>query len=252
MFNPFGARKSENSWVVPVSVMAVVVGFMTSLAWITNDDRSRRLQSLAPEIKQRYAAGELDLSEENEQLRAEVTRLREEVTKLQNAVAENSSASQSLNKSLQEVKVFAGLTEVEGPGVVVTLRDSTNPAEAVMNAVGPIIHDSDVLRVVNELRNAGAEALSVNNRRVGPNTNFRCVGTTIHVDEAKIASPVVVRAVGDPETLLGAMTMPGGVVSEIREYDPKMVEIRPVKSLRLPAYSGSTIFKFAKVPEDKK
>ncbi|MCW5938810.1 MAG: DUF881 domain-containing protein [Fimbriimonadaceae bacterium] len=252
MFNPFSSRKSENAWVVPVSVMAVVVGFMSSLAWITNDDRSRRLQSLSPELKQRYAAGELDLTDENEQLRSEVTKLRDDVTKLQNAVAENSNASQSLNKSLQEIKVFAGLTEIEGPGVIVTLRDSTSPADTVMNAVGPIIHDNDVLRVVNELRNAGAEALSVNNRRVGPNTNFRCVGTTIHVDEVKIASPVVIRAVGDPETLFGAMTMPGGVVSEIREYDPKMVEIKPVKSLRLPGYSGSTIFKVAKVPEDKK
>ena len=47
--------------------------------------------------------------------------------------------------------------------------------------MGQIIHDTDVLRVVNELWNAGAEAVTVNNRRVGPGTNYRCVGTTILV-----------------------------------------------------------------------
>lgn len=232
--------------------MALVTGFLTSLAWIGNDQKNARLQHLDPELLGRYSQGTLDLSQDNESLRAEMTKLREENTKLQNVVAQNGNASQSLNKSLQEQKLFAALTEVEGPGVVIKLKDvrPSGPDPAV--SMVQIIHDTDVLRVVNELKNTGAEAITVNNRRVGPNTSFRCVGTTILVDETKIASPVVIRAIGDSDTLFGGMNLPGGVLDDIRLTDPKMVEIEPVQKMRMPAYSGTTTFKLAKVPEDKK
>ena len=252
MVNPFVSRRPENKWVLPVSIMALVTGFLTSLAWIGNDQKNTRLKHLDPDLLNRYSQGTLDLSKDNENLRLEMTKLREENTKLQNAVAQNSNASQSLNKSLQEQKLFAALTEVEGPGVVITLKDAHSQGPDQAASMVQIIHDTDVLRVVNELKNTGAEAVTVNNRRVGPNTNFRCVGTTILVDEVKIASPVVIRAVGEADTLFGGMNLPGGVLEEIRMTDPKMVEIQPVQRMRLPAYSGTTTFKFAKVPEDKK
>ncbi len=252
MINPFLSRKSPNGWVVPVSFMALLVGFMTSLAWITTEDRRGRIQQLPEEQRQRFAIGTLDLTDENESLRAEVTKLREENTKLQNALAENDNASKSINTALQELKVFAGLTEVEGQGVVITLSDSARPPGGAFDAAGQTIHDTDVLRVVNELWNAGAEAVSVNNKRVGPQTNFRCVGTTILVDQVKIATPVVIRAIGESDTLYGAMNLPGGFFDELRLVDPKMVEIVPVKTVRLPAYSGSTAMKVVQVPEAPK
>lgn len=252
MVNPFAARRTENKWVFPVSLMALVVGFMTSLAWISNDDRTGRISTLTEEQRQRLASGNLNLAGENEKLRVDLLKLREENTKLQNAVAQNGNASESLNKSLQEIKLFAALTEVSGPGVAVLLRDGRPSGPDQTASIAQVIHDTDVLRVVNELKNAGAEAISVNNRRVGPLTSFRCVGTTILVDEVKIASPVTIRAVGDSDTLFGAISLPGGVLDEIRQTDPKMVEVQPVQKMKLPAFSGTASFKVAKVLEDKK
>lgn len=229
--------------------MALLTGLMLSLAWITDDQKTLRLSYLDPDQKVTYSEGNLDLAKDNERLRLDISKLREENTKLQNAVAQNSNASQSLNASLQELKVFAALTEVEGAGVLISLRDSHGPGPASMLQ---IIHDTDVLRVVNELWNTGAEAVSVNNRRVGATSNFRCVGTTILVDGFKIASPVVIRAIGDADTLYGGMNLPGSVLDDLRQTDPNMVEIEPVQKMRLPAFSGTTSFKVAKVPEDKK
>jgi len=153
---------------------------------------------------------------------------------------------------LQEVKVFAGLTKVVGPGIVVTLRDSQKDNAGVSLNFGipsdAIIHDVDVLKVVNELIASSAEAVSVNNHRVAGNTSFRCVGTTILVNDIKIASPVVIRAIGDSDTLLGAMNMRGGVLAEIRQTDPGMVQVESVKSQELPEFVGNTTRKFAKPP----
>ena len=87
---------------------------------------------------------------------------------------------------------------------------------------------------------------------MGATSNFRCVGTTILVDGFKIASPVVIRAIGDADTLYGGMNLPGSVLDDLRQTDPNMVEIEPVQKMRLPAFSGTTSFKVAKVPEDKK
>lgn len=91
----------------------------------------------------------------------------------------------------------------------------------------------------------------MNKHRVSIGTTFRCVGPTILVDDVKIASPVVLRAIGDPETLYGGMNLPGGILAEFRAGDPEMVAIEKVKRMTLPAYAGSTEYKIAKVPPAK-
>jgi len=233
--------------------MCVVLGFMISLAWVTKETRTSRSDFLRQDQRSRVSEAQVDL-EAFQQTTAEVQKLQEEKTRLENELAKKGGASQLLNESLQEMKVFAGLTEVEGPGVAVTLADSgkTDTGLGGNVAANPdaVIHDRDVLHVVNELFAAGAEAISVNGHRVAGRSSLRCVGPTILVNDVKIASPVVVRAIGDPETLFGGLNMPGGTLAEIRQYDAQMVQIEKVTSMRLPAYTGTTATKVAAVPKD--
>ena len=234
--------------------MCVVLGFMISLAWVNNDTRNSRIPLLGPDQKDRINQAAVDI-EAFQQISAEVNKLRAEKTELENAVAKRGDESTILNKSLQELKIFAGMTKVVGPGVVVTLRDSAR-AESDMVANGGMIlpesavHDGDVLKVVNELFSAGAEAISVNNHRVSATTSIRCVGPTILINDMKIATPVVIRAIGDADTLYGGMNLPGGVLTEIRQTDPAMVEIQKVNTQELPAYVGKTSPAYLKVPEE--
>jgi uncharacterized protein YlxW (UPF0749 family) len=62
----------------------------------------------------------------------------------------------------------------------------------------------------------------------------------------KTASPFVVLAIGDPKTLIGALEMPGGALADLRSVDPEMVKIRRLDTVRIPAYSGSTQFRYAR------
>jgi len=253
--NPFVRKISKESWVLPVSGMCLVLGFMISLAWVTGRNRTSRENYLSPDQRQSVNEATMDV-DQFQRLSAEVTTLQSQKTRLENALSKTGGQSKVLNDSLQELKAFAGLTPVEGPGVMITLHDS-HPASEGMGGnfgVSPdfIIHDVDVLKVVNELVASGAEAVSVNNHRVAGNTSFRCVGTTILVNDIKIASPVVVRGIGDPNTLLGAMNMPGGVLAEIRQTDPRMVQIETVKDQELPEFVGSTTRHFLKPAKDVK
>jgi len=236
--NPFVSRITGQSPIVPLSIMAFVLGFMISVAWITNDARAQRIRSVDPDQAVRIGSGDLNFQDEYKKLKDEVLRLRVENTALQNAMAKETGEAKVLNESLQSAKVFAGLTEVEGPGIVITLNDGKDRIDAPL--VDMIVHDTDVLKVVNELWNAGAEAVSVNGNRVVTGTNFRCVGSVILVDSVKIATPVVVQAIGAKGTLIGAMKLPGGIVSELQSVDARMAQIAVVEKMQLPAYGGAT------------
>lgn len=246
----FSFSKSEHAWVIPVTLLTLVVGFMVRVVWITEETRSDRLEALPADQRARIASGSIDLQEEYVNLdrqlreaRLENARLQEQNTRLQNTMATDDNRTEILNESLQQAKVAAALTEVSGPGIVITLNDSRRSDDLFLTEA--IIHDEDLLKTVNELWNAGAEAVSVGNFRVGPRTNFRCVGTTILVDGVKIAPPVVIRAIGDPQVLFSAMNMPGGVLDIIREVDPAMVKIEAVERHQLPAFTASTSNRFA-------
>jgi uncharacterized protein YlxW (UPF0749 family) len=263
--NPFVSRITNNqTWVLPVSALSLVLGFMivmvsaSGTARLVDPDQRIRLNAL-----ENGAVSQQQQSQMKEQA-VEINNLRKELTTTRNAlVAEKNEGMQLLNKNLQEAQSYAGLTELEGPGIVVTLTDATNdeksdtkpdetavPSDVIEQE--KIIHDQDILRVVNEMNAAGAEAISVNNLRLVGTSSIRCVGPTVLVDAERIASPIKIRAIGDPQTLLGGLKMPGGVVDQLRQVDPKMVSIEPVKDMTLPAYMGPTSRRFAKVVTNSK
>jgi uncharacterized protein YlxW (UPF0749 family) len=249
--NPFASQLKNQTWIVPVTAMCFVLGLMVSLAWVTDANRKDRLNFLPIDQNKRMSEATVDINAVAE-LSSEVSKLRQEKTELENALADQNKGSKALNDSLQEAKMFAGLTPLEGPGVIVTLKDS--PAGQADLSGSPdartIIHDTDVLQVVNELRSSGAEAVAVNNHRIAGAASFRCVGPTILVNDVKVASPIVIRAIGDADTLMGAMNLPGGILSQIRGQDPAMVAIERVKKMNLPAFVGTTAYRTAKVAKE--
>jgi uncharacterized protein YlxW (UPF0749 family) len=259
--NHFAYRFQAHDWVLPITGMCLVIGFLGSLAWVTGENRSARSAYLRGDQRTRVTQGIIDLdayeqaNAEAKKAAMEVQKLQLEKTKLENTLAKNGEEAKVLNQGLQEMKSFANLTAVEGPGVIVTLTDSAKGEQAfgggqlLVNS-DAIIHDKDVLLTVNELFASGAEAVSVNDLRVAATSSFRCVGPTILVNDVKIASPVRIRAIGDPDTLFGAMNTPGGSLAEIRMTDPAMVQVEKVEKQLIPAYTGTTERRFAKVPKE--
>ncbi|MFY9235341.1 MAG: DUF881 domain-containing protein [Fimbriimonadaceae bacterium] len=251
--NPFATRISGNSWVVPVIILSVFLLALIRMAWITPENVRSRSRYLSPDQASRIAATFTGASgDEVMALRAQVSKQQEQLTSLQNSMGSQTKQTRVLNEQLQELKVFAGLTEVEGPGVAITLRDATNSPSALVDESELAIHDEDVLKVVNELWASGAEAVSVNNLRLSVGSTIRCVGPVVLVDQVKMAPPIVIRAIGDPQTMEGGMNLPFGILDEIKKLDSSMVKMERVEKMRLPAYSGSTQRKLAvPVPTDK-
>src|ERR1043166_1235903 len=158
----------------------------------------------------------------------EIARLNAKKTELENALGKGTGQLKTLNDELQKMKILAGLTPMRGPGIVLTLQDSKKrPPSARMasEVASGLIHDVDLQLAVNELQQAGAEALAINNQRITSRTAIRCVGPTILVNSVPLVPPYTIHAIGDADTLWGGLNLPFGVLDGIRRQDPTMFKL---------------------------
>ncbi len=245
MNSPFPARIPTNSPSFTMSSMALVLGLMIGLAWVTNRDRNERISGMTPDQRERISLGLIDFETDLKKLQNQVEELRTKNTNYEKALSTKSGDAKLLNQSLQDLKVAAGLSELIGPGIVITLTDSKR--QDLMGNDG-IVHDYDVLRVVNELWNAGAEAIAVKGQRVVTGTSIRCVGSVIRVNDVPLAPPYEITAIGESKTLLGAFELPEGIAQEIKSTDPNMFKIEALEKVKLPSFNGASTKNLAREP----
>lgn len=145
--------------------------------------------------------------------------------------------------------IEAGASAVEGPGLVLTIVDSDKKALADENVNLYVVHDEDMLRIINELRAAGAEAIAINGQRVVATTEIRCAGPTISVNNERSAPPFQIKAIGNTETMENALKMRGGVIETLGVWGIK-INMKAEKNINIPAYNRVNNFKYA-VPVEK-
>jgi uncharacterized protein YlxW (UPF0749 family) len=132
----------------------------------------------------------------------------------------------NLRTKLQEIRTFAGLTELMGSGVIIKLYDAAEGYSSV-----DIVHDRDVRDVANELFAAGATGVSVGGQRVVANSSIRCAGPVILVNQQPIAvNPIVIQAVGEPKILASSLDL---IKSQLKEFGIRM-EIVKEEHITLP------------------
>ena len=181
---------------------------------------------------------------ENETLRAQLEQTQSDLELYRDEAAQGGSYNEALRSEVDRLETMAGLTDLEGPGVEVVLRDSS-AANATGSEADYIIHDSDLLSVVNELRDAGAEAIALNGERLLAGSEIRCTGAVVTVNGRRYAAPYVITAIGDMDTLYSALTMRNGVVDVLGQWKIE-VKVTPSEMLTVPAYNGVIDFQYAK------
>jgi len=178
--------------------------------------------------------------EKNESLYKQVLQYKDEIDVLK----ENTDSSELLADMLKRAELIAGLTKVEGPGIIITLRDSTLPNTLNLDPNLYIVHDNDILRVINELCDAGAEAIQLNGERLISTSEIRCAGSTVSVNNNRYAAPYEIIAIGDSTNMENAIMMRDGAYDTLRSYG---IAITVTKSSKVTvnAYMGQTNFKYA-------
>jgi uncharacterized protein YlxW (UPF0749 family) len=255
----FTSQIRHKPWGTQITILSAILGGLLALSLKTQDRiRGEQMPSLRPN---QFASAYSQLRDDVVDQKKTIADLQSRLTKYQQAAAAESGNAKLLSTDLQKANLMAGLVAVSGPGVIVTLRDSkkappqTNdiaPEDYIAMTRNYIIHSEDIQAVINELRAAGAEAIAVNDQRVVATTAIRCVGPVVQVNSIPTnGSPVRIKAIGDPDTLVSAMTMASGVQDQYRMTDPTMFSIDKNKGMTLPSFAGPQSIRFARPAQDQ-
>ena len=151
-----------------------------------------------------------DLSIETEEL-SQLNQLKEEKQRELDAflnIKKTENSSELLTDILLHRKMQAGYQKVKGKGVIIELMDSEYEVGDGENPNNLLIHDQDILILLNDLKVAGAEALSVNGQRIVAESEVKCSGATITINGTTYGQPFIVKAIGDPKQLEAAILSP--------------------------------------------
>lgn len=165
-----------------------------------------------------------------------------------NNATENNTELSELQEEIKTKNTQLGLTDVTGKGVIIELDDnhsvSANSIGLLTDPNSMIVHDSDILYVVNELKNAGAEAISVNDQRIVANTVIACDGSVIKINGVKVGAPFTIKAIGMPETLKNVYRTQG-YLWNLKYYYLLEVDFQTSENITIPKYTGTYKFEYA-------
>jgi uncharacterized protein YlxW (UPF0749 family) len=220
-------------WPLSISLMALVCGVLIAAQfraeWGYRRDiagvPSRRVEDLVVMLK--------EAEQENQRLTQQLMALRERIKHPEQGVRENDTVLPKRWLALQ------------GPGIELTVADSVTPLSQGENPNIAIVHNEDLLKLVNELRASGAEAIAINDQRLVETTEISCAGPTILVNKTRLVPPFVIRAIGDPETMEAALRLRGGVVEYLQFYRIQ-VSINKKNEVIVPVYHGAPVYRYAK------
>ena len=245
-------NKKQLKFQLPMSILVFVLVF--AVTWQIKGVRknsavegqlSTRVETLQNDYRKEL--------EKNEALLQEIIELQGDIAKYRDQVTQSGGAAEIMKTELNRAEMLAGLTDVEGSGITVVLKDGNQQNVAgniVYDENYGIVHDSYVLMFLNELRAAGAEALSINDERILATSEIRCAGPTISINNTKKSAPFEIKAIGDPDTLENALKMPGGAIEQTKFYGID-ITLKRSNKLTIKKYTGSSTYKFASTVQPK-
>ena len=196
---------------IAMTIVCILLGIMLALQYKSINAN----QSLASFENKRMD----DLKTELIKLQSQKYSLQEKLLELENenqtyakVKAGDSEAAQQIQDNLNKARIFAGLESVKGKGIIVTLDNN-----AFIH-----VYDYDILNVVNELRAAGAQAISVNDERIVAMTEIREAGQYIMINGRQFNAPFIIKAISDPDNLERSLTLIGGVVEGLEDAQLKV------------------------------
>jgi uncharacterized protein YlxW (UPF0749 family) len=232
------------SWQVTLGVALLGLGFLVAAQLASEGPRVRyTTQERSPLVETAT-----DLQADQEALKAAILDLRTRIQAAEQAGQGSAALVKDLNDQLQSARIAAGLIPLTGSGIVLQIEDSQEPADPEGNMQDLLVGARDLRTIVEELWQAGAEAVAVNGERMTPTTAVIDIGPSILVNSAYLSGPYQVTAVG-PDDLYARLSASPGFVDFIRaraETWGLRVSIAEPESVDMPAFAGTVTLRYAR------
>lgn len=221
--------------------IAITLGVMCLLLTIAICVQVRTMNSASSTVSQTLADNNLrdqvlKMKERYDNASNDLGNAQKELEKVRQAATQDDASAEAKEQELKENNMILGNTDVTGEGIEILLQDAAN-TNSSLNASEQIIHYSDIQDVVNELKNAGAEAIEVNGQRIVNTTAITCEGNIIKINGERIGSPFTIKAIGSKDLLYGAIERAGSILDWIREGGNTAIATKQ-DNITISRYSG--------------
>ena len=162
------------------------------------------------------------------------------ITKIQEYKEEYKSDEETeilLEEELNGLKMLLGETDVQGQGIIITINEAGIEDDR--------INYEDLLYIVNALKSAGADAISINNQRIINRTDIVTINvdTYIKINGIRILAPYTIKAIGNQTYLESALLGSGGYVDELKKWGFQ-IDILRSDNVQINAYSNELSTKY--------
>lgn len=232
-----GKYKSQ----ITVAIVCCILGFMLTYQFKMLSKRekivgtNKNTTEVTAEIEQ--------YKKQKETLDKSVNDLQAKVKKYEDAAANKDETTKNILDELENTRMLIGSTDVQGPGIIVYITPITKLTGA---EIDERITDRHLVYVVNELRFAGAEAISINDYRVTAMTGIRNSGNLIKMNANDMISPskrITVKAVGNKTLLYTSLSFPE-VFNDFKRISE--IKIEKSDSIKIGKYNQTLKTEFAK------
>jgi uncharacterized protein YlxW (UPF0749 family) len=195
-----------------IAAVAFLLGLLV-VVQIRSQTGGSALQALSTQDLTTLVAS---LNSENDRLRSQIGTLQDQLGELRANRATGATSVGEIASELGRLRAWAGLDAVSGRGITITVSGRVE-AGAV----------DDLL---NELHNAGAEAIALEDIRVVARTTVSGLPGSLDVDGYILGDPFRIRVIGKPETLVGSLTRAGGIIARLAATDPEAtIDVEPTE-----------------------
>lgn len=232
------------SGLIVLGILALFIGLVLSvqLKLTAGSDQG----GLVPLAKVKGYESELKVvQDEKEAVTQELMELEARLSSIESEKAEEDEFINGLVSDLEKYKMSAGVVDVKGSGVLVTIKDPVMDDE-YQQGFSTIMYNYDLLlSLVNKLKEAGAEAISINEQRIAATTEISMAGSNVNINGTPTAPPYYVKAIGNPDTLHDAINIRSGIVETMKMRYNLNVSTVKKEELTIPRYTGTIKFKYA-------
>lgn len=195
----------------------------------------------------------LKWKEKYDNLSGELKKAEKKLEEVRQAATQNDTSSSAKEEELKKNNTLLGLTNVTGSGIVIQLEDGKleNSILTMDNPSNVLIHNDDLISLLNELRNAGAEAVEINGQRVVNTSAITCEGNIIKINGEKIGSPFTIKAIGSQALLYGQITREGSYLELMKDRGVNIKEVKQMDNISIKKYNGTISYKYMQTVKQK-
>ncbi|MGL5642319.1 MAG: DUF881 domain-containing protein [Paraclostridium sp.] len=172
---------------------------------------------------------------ENSKLETLLNEYRDSLHEYQNS---EKSTFEIMKSELYILKTSFGDISMEGEGIEIIIKDSDRDLKKNQNPNDLLVHDIDILKIVNDLKKSSSKAISINGERLISTSEIKCSGATISINGNTYGQPFIIKVIGDPELLKAALVSPTSYANLLKESYGIFISIEEKDNIFVNSYKN--------------